>query len=98
MDVDTLSLVAGSVLSLAGSYIPGLNSWLKRQSPDMRRLLMLTSLVVVTAAMYALSCTNQAENIGITITCDTPGLVGLVRALALALIANQGTYAISPRR
>ena len=55
---------------------------------------MLLLLVVITGATYGLSCAGLF-NTGVT--CDKPGLTGLITAFILALMANQSTFAISPK-
>lgn len=115
MTTETLTLLAGSLLSLGFSYIPGLSGWYNRlgeggeagsdggadrQRSDggtSKRLVMLALLVLVAAGAFGLACSGWGTTLGLALTCDQPGAAGLVRALALALIANQSTYAISPR-
>ena len=40
MDDTQLSLFAGALLSLAFSYVPGLNTWFDGQEPTTKRLIM----------------------------------------------------------
>lgn len=97
MDADTLSMLAGAVLSLAFSYIPGLSEWYEPLEARVKRLVMLTLLVVVAGSVFALSCAGLAADIGLSLTCDRAGAVGLARTLVLAIVANQGVYKLSRR-
>ncbi len=98
MDADTLSLIAGTVLSLFFSYIPGLNQKFDALPAEAKRLIMLGLVVLVAGAVYALACAELAADLGIAVTCDKAGGVALVRAVILAAIANQGTYGLTKRK
>ena len=54
---------------------------------------MLALLAVVAAGAFGLSCAGILSGIA----CTAPGAMDVVWALALAVIANQSAYAISPR-
>jgi hypothetical protein len=98
MNAEQLTVIAGAILSLAFSYIPGLKSRYEPLSAEMKRLVMLGLLVLVVAGVFGLACSRFGAYLGITVACDEPGLVGLVWAMVLAIMANQSTYLISPRR
>jgi hypothetical protein len=97
MTSDTLVLLAGAVLSLLFSYIPGLNTGFAALAPEVKRLIMAGLMLVVAAAAYGLSCAGVGASLGISLVCDQSGLLGLIRSLILAVVANQGAYAISPQ-
>jgi hypothetical protein len=106
VDGTTLSTVASAVLSLGFSYIPNLKDWYNRlgQREDgsddggtTKRLVMLILLVMVTMAIFGLSCAGLAAGFGIPVSCDQPGAIGLVKALVMAAAANQGTYMLTRR-
>ena len=48
--------IAGVVLSLLFSYIPGLRTWFAALVAETKQLIMLGLLILVTAAIYALGC------------------------------------------
>ena len=98
MSADTLSLFAGSVLSLLFSYVPGLNSKFEQLDSTYKRLAMAGLLLVVALAVVGIACAGFAADLGLTVTCDKAGAIGVLRSFVLALAANQSTYAISPRR
>jgi uncharacterized protein YacL len=93
MNADQLSAVAGIVLSLAFSYLPGVSDWFARLDSTVKRLIMAALLAVVAGAVYGLSCADVLT----TITCNKPGALGLLNALIAALIANQATFTLSPK-
>ncbi len=99
MSAEDLAGAAGVVLSLVLAYVPGLNTWFAGLKPDYKRLLVLALLFCVAGGAYALACAGGAagELFGLSVTCDLPGLYGLVRAFVLAAIANQATYLLTPK-
>ena len=96
--VGFLMAAAGVVLSLLFLYVPGLRKLFDGLDENGRRLWMLVILVVLTGALYALSCAGVAGDLlGITVACDQQGLIGLLRAFGLAVIGNQTAHRIAPR-
>ena len=51
-------------------------------------------IIVVAGAAFGLSCGGVLDSV----TCDKAGALGLVSALIAALVANQATYLISPKK
>lgn len=98
MTADTLSASAAILLSLAFSYIPPLNQYYQQLDATAKRLVMLIALLVTAAGAFTLTCAGFASVLGLPLSCDTPGALGLLRALIAALVANQATYALSPRK
>ena len=96
MTAESLSLAAGTTLSLLFSYLPGVKSWFTDLDPEIKRLIMLVLLAGSAGVVYGLSCLGWADLWGITLVCDRSGLLGLVEQLVLAIIANQSVYAITP--
>ena len=104
MTAETISLIAGSLLSLAFSYVPGLHPRWEKLQPVTKRLCMAVLLLLVSAGAFALACvTTQNKNsvdwgIGLNeLKCTWPGAIGMIKVFILALIANQGTYQITPQ-
>lgn len=93
MTAETLSAVAGVVLSLAFSYVPGVREWFDALDATRKRLIMALSLVIVSAGVVALSCWNITP----LVTCNQDGVVALVSAFIAALVANQSAYLITPK-
>lgn len=98
MSAESISLAAGALLSLAFSYIPGLSQSFEVLEPTQKRLILLGLLLWTAAMVQGMACLGWAGLWGIPLTCDQSGLAGLLEQLVLAIIANQGVYAISPRR
>jgi hypothetical protein len=104
MNSETLTLLAGALLSLGFSYVPGLSAWYARlgATPDdggtRKRLVMLALLAVAASAAFGLGCAGWGGLFGLDLACNQAGAAGLLRALVLAVTANQAAFAISPRR
>ena len=96
MTAEYLAGIAGVVLSLVFSYVPGLNTWFSGLDGTIKRLAMLVLLVVVALGSFGLACSGWGADFGLKLTCDRTGLIGLLQALGLAVIANQSAYAITP--
>ena len=97
MNADTLALIAGVVMSLAFSYIPGLKTWFGKLASERKQLTMGIVLVAVAGAILGLACAGVGGDLGIAVTCDRAGVLAFARVLILALIANQSTYLITKR-
>lgn len=100
MTSDLLSSVAGVVLSLLFSYLPGLSGWYGGLAGDKKRLIMLGMLALVAGGMYALDCGGLLVKLAPDVAgmCSAAdGWVQVVRAFVLAMIANQAAFAISPK-
>ena len=95
MTAEVLSSIAGIVLSLVFSYVPGISDWFGKLEATYKRLVMLALLVVVGIGVFGVTCWGIVKT---GITCDQAGAIGLVKVLVVALVANQSTYLISPRR
>ena len=95
MTAETLAMITGVVLSLLASYIPGVKSWFENLSPSLKQSVMGIALIIVAAAIMGLVCSGYGADLGIAVTCDRAGIIGFVRVLIMALIANQSTYLIT---
>jgi len=93
MTSDLLSAIAGIILSLAFSYIPGVSDWFVALDGAYKRLIMAALLLIVAAGAFALGCTGVLD----TVECSRDGALGLVSAYISALIANQSAYQIARR-
>lgn len=94
MDATVLSGLAGAVLSLVFSYLPGLSDKWEPLEPTQKRLIMGLLLVLVAGVAFGLGCANISSSV----TCDQAGATGLLKLLGAALVANQSTYMISPAK
>lgn len=96
MTVETLSAVAGIVLSLLFSYLPGLDVWFAGLESKWKQSIMGVCILLVGSAAFALSCTTWGAAWGIELTCDQPGAQVIISTVIAALVSNQATYKISP--
>lgn len=98
MTPELLSAVAGVLLSLAFSYIPGLNTKYAALSDEWKKLTMLGLLLVVAAGTFGLACAGLLTDLfGMTITCDKAGAIGLVQVFLFAAFGNQTAYKLTPQ-
>lgn len=89
-----LTLIVSALLSLAFAYVPLLRDKFDLLLPEYKRLIMLALLLVIAAASYAAACAGFAPDFGIPVTCDRVGVVELVKALLIAIGANQTAYGV----
>jgi putative flippase GtrA len=98
MTPETLALVAGVILSLAFSYIPNLRTWFAEKTKEFQQLAMLGMMILVALSTYGLACAGVLSDLfGLEMTCDKIGILGLVKALIFAIMANQGMYKLTPQ-
>ena len=95
MDVTSELIVgiAGIVLSLLFSYIPGLRVWYAGLVSEKKQILMLGLIALVTIGIGIVGCLGF---IATGISCDKAGIIALVKMFFAGIIANQATYLISP--
>ena len=93
MTAEFLASIAGIVISLLFSYIPGLSTWYATLTSQYRSLLMAGVLLLCAAAVFGLSCAKMLDYV----TCDQAGVIALVKIFIAALIANQATFVLSPQ-
>ena len=93
MDEQTLTMIAGVVLSLAFSYIPGLRDWFNAQTGNTKRLIMLSAVALVTVGAFGLFCLGRYD----AVACSADGAWGLIETFVLAAIANQTAYQLTPK-
>lgn len=100
---EQLGILAGAVLSLLFSYVPGLKLWyaMLGVNPDgsddegvRKRLVMAGISLLVALAVFGLAC-GQVITSGVT--CDRAGVVQLTFVYVSVLIGNQSIYAITPQ-
>ncbi len=94
---DLIAAIAGVLLSLIFSYVPGAKRWFARLDGQRKRLVMLGLLALVSLGSMGLACSGGGRDFGLALTCDRPGVVQIVTAFMSAVVANQTTYTISPR-
>lgn len=85
-----VSSIAGLLLSLAFSYIPGVSDWFAKLDGTYKRLLMAGLLVVAAMGALVYKCVGDAA-------CYQANLNDYLSAFIAALVANQAAYLISPK-
>ena len=96
MSAEVLAAIAGIVLSLALSYIPGLNTAYAKLDSVWKRVILLVLLVLVAGVAFWISCEGWGSAWGVTVECSQAGAQALISAFVLALIGSQSAYVISP--
>ncbi len=94
MTAEQLAAIAGIVLSLLFSYIPGLSDKYASLDPTQKRLIMAGLLLLVAGGVFAGSCGGLWN----TVVCTKKDALGLLYVFISALIANQSAYLLSPRK
>lgn len=94
LSAEVLIAISGSVISLLFSYIPGLRTWYAAKSDEIKRLLMLVMVVVVSGAIFGLSCGGVIDT---NIACNKDGIWALVWMVLLAISTNQATFLLTPK-
>lgn len=93
MTVEQLGAIAGVILSLAFSYIPGLRDKYSVLDATKKSLVMLGLLLVAAVAALALSCAQIVN----AVECSQSGATNLLITFFYAAVANQTTYRLSPQ-
>jgi len=91
MDAELLASIAGIILSLVFSYIPGVNDWFETLEAKYKQAIMGGLLIVVAGAIFGLSCGNVID----TVACTQEGAKEAFMVLIDALVANQAVYLLT---
>lgn len=89
---ELLSSIAGILLSLLASYLPGFSAWFERLQGIHKRLALAGALLLSAIGFAALSCSPWGEAIHLAQACDQSFLLSVIWNFILAFIANQSTY------
>lgn len=88
-----LVAVAGAVLSLILSYVPGLNTKYAALPEEYKKLVMLGLLVLVSGFIFLSSCLNW----WVWVECSKQGVLSFVEVFVLAIMGNQSAFGLSPQ-
>ena len=94
MTSETLSTTAGMVLSLVFSYATMVRDKFETLNPFQKRAVMGICIIGVGIASFALGCAGLTNYV----TCDQPGMVGVIRSVIDALVANQAMFLLTPKK
>jgi hypothetical protein len=92
---EVLAGIAGTILSLAFTYIPGLNDKYDALSKASKQAVMGVLLVIITVAIFGLACSGFAADFNLAVSCDRGGAVSAFNILLAALVANQSVYVLT---
>lgn len=90
-DLSALILgIAGVVLQLAATYVPGFSDWY--QNLPNKGLAMLALVGVIGFVYFGLACTPLGTMLNIQLACTLPDLFVLLRAIFLIAMGQIATY------
>lgn len=93
LSIDVIAGLAGSLLSLAFNYIPGLREKYAVLPEVKKSWIMALSLLVAVGLIIGISCLN----IWVLTPCTKMGIFDVLKLLGIALVTNQSIYKISPQ-
>lgn len=96
MNAAQISTIAAILLSLAFSYIPGIQKKFEPLDGTQKRLIMLVLIVITSSVSFGLSCWPLFKDL-VPIVCSQTGALALITSFVQAVIANQATFLISPK-
>ena len=85
---DAIAGIAGTLLTLAFSYLPGLKDKFEPLPASKKRLIMLGLLVLAAAGALAFTCKLVPE-------CYTLNWLTYLKALGTAVVLNQSVYSVT---
>lgn len=94
MSAEELVAIAGVIISMLFEYLPKLHDWYNAQPDNYQRLMMLGLMLAAALGAYGLSCAGVVD----AWACDKGGLLSMIKVFLAAVIANQATYVVLPRR
>lgn len=89
MSGEILAGLAGVVIQLLFAYIPGVSGWYEKQTGQMKGLVQVGTMALVSAGALGLACVGWFD---IPLTCDQAGIETVIKAFFVALAANQSIY------
>lgn len=94
-----LLLIGGGLLSVLQELWDGWGPWLGNQSPFVKRMVTLGSLVVAALLVFGIACAGWLGLVapGVYLACDQSGVMALLEALFLLAIGSQVTHKLIKR-
>ena len=90
MSVELISAIAGILISLILEFVPGVEGWYNKFTPQQKRLVMLVALFIVVGGAFGLSCAGLLA----IFVCSVAGAWQAVMAFIAALVANQSVHLV----
>lgn len=97
MSAEVLASILAIVMALAFAYIPGLGKWFTGKPGEFKAMFQGIGLVLIAVVVFSLACAGLGADLGLAVTCDKAGAIGVIRVLIAALIANQATFTLAVR-
>ena len=94
MTEQSIASIAGIIVSLVFSYVPGLKEKYAALSATYKALIMLASLLLACGVLFGASCLGYND----ALTCNVAGAKTLLPLFIAAAIANQTTYLLTPSK
>lgn len=94
LNSDMLAGLAGVLISLGCSYLPGVSARWDALDGVWKRLTMAIMLIVVSIVIVVLSCAGVLQGV----ECSQNGAWAVLSALFSALTANQSAYALAGKK
>lgn len=93
-----LTVMAGLVMALLFEYVPGFSTWYQPLSPQHKKLIMLTALLLAAGGSMALSCYSP-YSMGIDCTEQSAWDLGfaVIIAAGAGIGTNQGLHSLTKR-
>ncbi len=93
---EAVAAVLAGIVSLAFTFIPGLNAKFAALADDVKRAIMGGLSALIAVAIYLIACT-PALSAGFPFACPTGGVWELVMIVFLAVTVNQGVFMGTPK-
>lgn len=95
---DTLSALAGALLSVIFTYAPKLKDKYAAKQPNEKSLIMLALIAAVSLLLFGAGCLGWLDKVGLpAIACTQAAGWALLRSFLAVLIGNQTAFLISPK-
>jgi hypothetical protein len=89
-----LNVVVAIALSLVFEYVPKVRSWYAAQPEQVKKQIMLASLVLTSTLIFVGQCAGLFST---NLTCDVKSAVQLVYMIGIAIGVNQGFHLLTRR-
>lgn len=91
-----IAAVLAGLMSLVFTLIPGLNAKFAGLAKDVKTAIQAGLSALIAIAIYVIACTPSLST-GFPVACPTGGFWELAFTIFLAVTANQGVYAGTPK-
>lgn len=91
---DGVSAVAGILISLFCSYVPGVRDRFAALDGTRKRLCILCALLAAAVVIFAGSCAQVID----ATSCTRNGAVDVLRGFIVAAVASQSAFLLSPTK